>query len=501
MSAGAAAAPESIDGGLILAEPGAAGAAAFAGTGGGRIRFAEGRIAAVEPGRPSPGGEGLLLLPALANAHDHGWGLSTLAFGAADDALELWMPDLSRNPRVDPYLRALVAFARMAESGICVANHCHNTQNSDALVAEAQGVSRAAADVGVRVAFAMPFFDRNATVYGDRTKLLDTLEPADRAYVAAPAMMRPMALNFALMDEIAAFEHPLFSLQYGPVAPQWAENATLAAIAEASALTGRRVHMHLLETKRQREWADAHYPDGLLNFLDTLGLLSPRLSVAHGVWLRPGEYELMAERGVSVSVNSSSNLRLRSGRAAMADMVAAGVNVGVGLDGLSLDDDNDMLRELRLAWRLNAGDGLAPAITPAAVLDVACRTGRRSILGDDGGGGLAPGAPADLLAVDFAALTYDCVGERLDPRYLLLARGAKRHVARLIVAGREIVRDARCLSVDLPAAEAALIEAARSAVPDVDGGRIGRLQQAVAGYYGCGLHCELSEPDDSPSSP
>jgi len=76
--------------------------------------------------------------------------------------------------------------------------------------------------------------------------------------------------------------------------------------------------MHLFETQAQREWADAVYPEGLVCRLDEIGFLSPRLTVAHGVWLKEDECALLAERGVTVSVNTSSNLRLRSGIAPVA---------------------------------------------------------------------------------------------------------------------------------------------------------------------------------------
>jgi cytosine/adenosine deaminase-related metal-dependent hydrolase len=88
---------------------------------------------------------GLLAMPALANAHDHGRGLRTLAHGTADAPLELWLPELARQPRLDPYLNAALAFARMATGGICATNHCHNTQDSARLLEEATAVSRAAA--------------------------------------------------------------------------------------------------------------------------------------------------------------------------------------------------------------------------------------------------------------------------------------------------------------------------------------------------------------------
>ncbi|RYD83070.1 MAG: cytosine deaminase, partial [Sphingomonadales bacterium] len=343
-----------------------------------------------------------------------------------------------RHPAIDPYANAALAFARMAQSGICAANHCHNTQDSDQLLAEAEAVSRAARDVGIRVAFAVPFQDRNPNVYGDLDRLLAMLDPADRPGVIARASsLRSLQTNMELAARIAELEHETFTLQYGPVAPQWITHETMAAIAAASAETGRRVHMHVLETELQRQWADTHYPDGLIRFLDDIGMLSPRLTIAHAVWLRPDECELLARRGVTVSINLSSNLRLRSGMPSLSAIRSAGLDFGIGLDGMSFDDDEDILRELRLVWHFFARD--ADAMSPGELFDAAMRIGRRTIAGEDAGGVIAPGAPADLVVLDYAAMTADCVHDDIDPIDILLGRMSARHVNRVIVAGREVV--------------------------------------------------------------
>lgn len=484
-------APGIVRAGRVLTAPGHA-----APLGPTAIHMEHGRIARLEPvdaGSLTPEEAGVLAMPAPADAHDHGRGLRTLAYGAADGPLELWLPALARQPRVDPYLCAAVAFGRMAEGGICAANHCHNTQDPAALLAEAEAVSRAARDVGIAVAFALPFFDRNPAVYGDLDALLATLDPADRPGLAAQAAsLRPLAANMALAEQVAALEHDGFRLQYCPVGPQWATHETLAAIAEASAVTGRRVHMHLLETERQRQWADAHYPQGLIPFLDTLGLLTPRLTVAHAVWLRPDECALLAERGVTVSINVSSNMRLRSGGPPLDDMRAAGLHYGIGLDGASFDDDEDMLREMRLVRHVHAlGKTGARPMSAAEIFDAALVTGRRTILGDDGGGRIAPGAPADLALLDFASLSRDCVHDDLDAVDLLLGRMTARHLSSLFVAGREIVRNGRCVMVDLPALETQLTDDARAAFRRAapDARRIARLQAGIAAFYARGNHC------------
>ena len=96
----------------------------------------------------------------------------------------------------------------------------------------------------------------------------------------------------------------------------------------------------------------------MVKHLDAIGLLSPRLTLAHCVWARPDELELLAERGVTIAVNTSSNLHLRSGIAPVARMIEAGCRIALGIDGSALDDDDDALRELRLWHLLHVGKGL-----------------------------------------------------------------------------------------------------------------------------------------------
>src|SRR5439155_250038 len=89
----------------------------------------------------------------------------------------------------------------------------------------------------------------------------------------------------------------------------------LEAVAENSAQTGRRIHMHLLETIYQRAWADQHFPDGIVRYLRDIGLLSERLTLAHCIHARPDEMEMIAASGARIVTNFSSNLHLRSGLA------------------------------------------------------------------------------------------------------------------------------------------------------------------------------------------
>jgi cytosine/adenosine deaminase-related metal-dependent hydrolase len=433
-----------------------------------RIGIAGARIGEVQAGTaPEPGqlgGPGTIALPALCNAHDHGRGLRPSSYGVADDAVEVWVAGTYTMPPLDPYLVAAVALGRMAASGVASLVHCHLFRPPERLLAEAEAVARAARELGVRVAFVAPLRDRHRLGYGADAAILGHMDPARRAEIEAQ-WRRPLPDprdQLQAVGEIAArFAGELFHVQYGPIGVEWCSDGLLESVAAESARTGARVHMHLLESRYQREWADRAYPQGIVRHLDRLGLLTPRLSVAHGVWLRPDECALLAERGVAISVNATSNLRLRSGIAPVAAMLGARMDVALGMDSLSLDDDDDMLRELRLAYRLHRGFGLDEHFDKPALFRAATCCGPAIVAGAQGFGSIAPGGVADVLLLDYAAMAADAIDEICDETEILLARAASGHVRALVVAGRKVVADGRVTGLDLPAAERALAAQAK----------------------------------------
>jgi cytosine/adenosine deaminase-related metal-dependent hydrolase len=458
----------------------------------GRLAWQGDRISTVEAatGAAAP----LLVLPALADAHDHGRGLRTVAFGAADQALELWIPPLLLNPVLPAELTHTVAFARLARAGYGSVAHFHALQSYDTLADEAAAVARAAAAVGIRLAIIVPMRDRNRLGYGDDEAILARVPAAHRDAVRARWLwnLPPVETQLAVVDEIAArCTGPLVTVQYGPVGPQWCSDRLLAGIAEASARTGRRVHAHLFETRYQREWADATYPGGLLAHLDGCGFLSDRLTVAHGVWLTEDDAARLAARGVTVVLNTSSNLRLRSGVAPAAALHRAGVTLALGSDAMPFGDVDDGLQELRLAQAIHGGSGIERAISDAEFLRAATVAGQRATTGRTDLGTVTAGALADVLVLDWTALAGDVLAEGLiDPLALVIARGAARHIARLIVAGRTVVAGGEVLGVPLAALEAELAARASSAGAEIRALQpVARaFQAALRGFYGSGQH-------------
>jgi cytosine/adenosine deaminase-related metal-dependent hydrolase len=410
------------------------------------------RIVAV---RPTAGAEALFALPALANAHDHARSTRSSSFGTAGKPLEIWLHYLALLPAVDPYLATAVSLARSALGGTgSVMVHYTRAQGLTDYVTEAREVARAARDVGVRVGFAPQQRDCNPLVYGPSEPILAALPPAARDEITRRFIRAPLPAQeqIALVDAVAsACASEIFDVQYGPAGPQWCSDELLRGIAQASAATGRRVHMHLLETMYQREWADRNFPNGIVRHLDEIGLLSRRLTLAHCTWARPEELELIAERQATISVNTSSNLQLRSGIAPLRQMVKRGCRVALGLDGATLDEDDDALREMRLAGLLHGGTGFCIDVDRKTFLEAVLVNGRRSVTNTDAGGTLEAGAPADILLLDWAALDADRLRGDLDPIDLLFARCTARHIKELIVAGRSVVRDGRVFGIDQPA--------------------------------------------------
>lgn len=422
---------------------------------------------------------GALIMPAPVNAHDHGYGIRTLDFGGIDDALEVWVPSLRLRPRTDPYLEALVAFSRLALTGVGATMHCHNSLNIDRLADEAKAVIRAAADVGIRLGLSCPLLDHDPWAYGGGPeRLRQFLGEADWAALS-PSIPNyaPVARQIEAVEQVAAENAgPMVDVQFGPIGPQWCSNALLEAIAEASALSGRRIHMHLLESQRQRGWLDRRFPQGVVRYLDGIGFLSPRLAVAHGVQLREDELELLAERGVQVVSNPSANLRLRSGVAPLPLMARNGPEFAIGLDGTGFGDDQDLWSELRLAYLLHGGQEISRSFTAERLFDAAIHTGAKV---------LNIPAAVDFAVIDYSALTADSLFEDIDEAEVILTRMRATHATGLFVGGNEVMRDGRLRNVNFATASRELLEQARADLPRLqqERPRVRALAEATRRYY------------------
>jgi cytosine/adenosine deaminase-related metal-dependent hydrolase len=188
-----------------------------------------------------------------------------------------------------------------------------------------------------------------------------------------------------------------------------------------------------------------------VRYLRDIGFLSERLTLAHGIHARPEEIEIIAASGARIVTNFSSNMHLRSGLAPIAAAHKCGCAIAVGVDGLALDEDDDVLREMRLVQMMHGGLGFNRTWTPAEFFSLAIANGRKAT-GAPGTGALVSGAPADFVTVDLDRLDRDQIMP-VDPIDLLFARGNASLLRDVVVDGRLIASEGRCAGVDLPAIE------------------------------------------------
>lgn len=459
---------------------------------GAKLHYDGVRIAAVESADAT--GNGLIALPGLANAHDHARAIRSSALGAFDKPLESWLFYLGVVPGVDPYLTAATSLARSALRGVGrVMVHYTRQQGLTDPVTEAKTVARAARAVGTCVGFAVAMRDRHPLAYAASDQVLTQLPEVIRKTVAArlDGPLHPPAVQLALADEIAQACHRNgFNVQYGPNGVQWCSDELLGLIADSSGRTGRQVHMHFLETRYQREWADSAYPNGIVAHIQELGLLSPRLTLAHCTWARPDELDMIAASGAVIAVNTSSNLGLRSGIAPVAEMLKRGCKVAMGMDGLGFDEDDDALREMRLLYHLHKGWGYDVAVTPAQGFALACRHGRQAVSGIACAGTIEPGEPADLLVLDGSSLMEDRLFDDVPVLDFVLSRANASHVKKVIVGGNTIVDDGVATGVDYPVLMAEMMMQLRSKIDEDDTWRttVQSLDAAMKPFYLQGRH-------------
>lgn len=406
-------------------------------------------LRAAHPDASVEGGPDVAVIPGFIVAHHHGNAATAIQQGIDDDILELWLLAMRAARSLDPELRALLTAARLLRGGVTAAVEMTELHAPPGPARTSLGRRLAAYErSGVRMAVAVGVISRGSLVPDeDLEAFLGSLPREDRALAAgiagqAPPMDDDEYLGVVADARATAARGRHIDVWYGPPGPQWVSDALLRRIADRSAADGTRIQIHVAESLAEGRLGPRHHGRSMSAHLDDLGLLSPRCSYAHGVWLEDDELALLAERGTSVAHNPSSNLRLRAGTARLTAMLAAGVTVGLGLDANGLADDDDPFTELRLALRLARSPHVgAPVPTLGDVVGAATSGGAR-ILGRDGElGRISAGYAADLVVLDLARVTWPWTAPEADPRALVYLRAHADDVRTVLVDGEVVLRD------------------------------------------------------------
>ncbi|MGQ0733006.1 MAG: 5'-deoxyadenosine deaminase [Acidobacteriota bacterium] len=321
------------------------------------------------------------LLPGFIQTHVHL--CQTLFRGYADDLplLEwlrsrIWPMEAAHSPR------SLAASARLAAAELLLGGT--TTVLTMETVHDTDAVFEALEPTGLRAIVGKCMMDFDAAVPArlleDTTRSIDeSLALAARWHDRADGRLR------------AAFA-PRFAISCTP--------ELLEAVASLSREHGLLVHTHASENREEIARVLERTGHANVAYLESVGLASPNLCLAHCVWADAAEQALLAARDVKVLHCPGSNLKLASGIAPVAAMRARGICVSLGADGAACNNQLDMFAEMRLAAGLQAIGHGARALRAEDVLWMATRDGARTIGLDAEVGSIEPGKRADFIVVD-----------------------------------------------------------------------------------------------------
>ena len=205
-------------------------------------------------------------------------------------------------------------------------------------------------------------------------------------------------------------------------------------------------HVHLAETQTEQDNCMAQHGMSPTEYLEKEGLFSTKTLAAHCVVMSDHDIEILARHGVSVAHNPQSNMKLASGIAPVRKMLDAGINVAIGTDGASSNNDLDMWEEMRTASLLQKVATMDPCAIPAyTALQMATVNGAKAIGREGKLGVLTTGAFADILLVDIEkAHLYPHTNLISELVYSTHASD----VDTVIVNGKIVVRNRKCLSMN-----------------------------------------------------
>lgn len=417
--------------------------------------------------RRYPGGETVgdgthLVMPGFVNAHSHGRGITTLRQGIPDDPGEVRSVGLRLGLSVDPYWDVLLTSARQLEGGITATMHLDSNYGfgpAPSYEERLREVIRGYAESGIRFSVTLAFRDPSLEDPYLDERFLAALPPDVRPEIEGWRRPIPELQEYLRLHERLA-EHGT-SLQFEPLGADACSEEFLSAVRREASLRGIRIQLHLLETPYQKAHALKKFGKTGVERLTQIKFLQPDVSCAHCVWLTEGDIALFRDSGAVVVHNPSSNLRLRNGLAPIGRMAAAGVPVALGIDNLGINDDEDVLQEVRLAQLLQSPPGIGQAdLRPEVALVWATEGGGR-VLGMEGLGRLEAGSPADLVMARLRSIQKPVLEHGHPPAGGVVQWLRQSDIDQVAVGGRVLVRGGRYIGADRDQIERKAYESAQ----------------------------------------
>jgi guanine deaminase len=428
------------------------------------------------PGLRAPAGattidaRGKLLHAGLVNAHTHAHG--NLAKGMGDRwTLELLLtagPWISGGRTLeDKYLSAKLGAVEMVLKG-CTAAYDLPFEWPAPTPEGLDAVGRAYAEVGMRAHIAPMMADH--TFFEAIPGLMPVLTPGMRKEVEK-LRLAPWKTSIANMRKaVRGWRLDVEQVRLGvaPTIPHHCSDDFIRACVDLAKEYELGLHTHVAESKVQVVVGLERYGKTLTGHLDDLGVLGPRFTVAHGVWLDGDDMKRLGDQGASVAHNPGSNLRLGNGLADMRGMLDRRVTVGIGTDGANCSDNQNVYEAMRLASFVSKGQtpDVERWVTTEEVAVAATEGGARALGFGDRIGRLAPGYKADIVFLDLGHVNWIPLN---DPTNQLVHTEDGHAVESVMIGGRMVVEGRRVTTVDVAAlareAESARARLARLTAP------------------------------------
>ncbi len=395
------------------------------------------------------------LLPGFVNSHHH-VGMTPLQMGSPDYALELWFASRIPGRRLDLHLDTLYSAFEMIASGVTTVQHIHGWMPGgfEAIHGAASKVLGAYRAIGMRASYCYAVREQNRLVYqADEEFCAGLPKPlGEELYKYLCTQKMPFEDFLKLFDVLTAENagERLTRVQLAPANLHWVSDDGIRELAAKSKETGAPMHMHLLETAYQKEYAKRRTGKTAVRHLFDLGALSPRMTLGHGVWLTAEDVDIAAETGTCICHNCSSNFRLRSGIAPLNAFEKKGITVGMGLDEAGINDDRDMLQELRLVLRAHRVPGMEDddVPSPSQVIRMATEGGAKTTAFGDTIGRLDPGRFFDAVLIDWQKATYPYQDPDIPMLDALVQRAKSQAVDAVYIDGELVYADGRFTRVD-----------------------------------------------------
>ncbi|MBF0152487.1 MAG: amidohydrolase [Magnetococcales bacterium] len=377
----------------------------------GLITAMDGKLPPPPPGTEVLDARGMVATPGLINGHTHA--AMTLFRGYGDDMFLMdWLqnriwPAEAKMSEEDIYWGTKLACLEMIRSG---------TVQFHDMYWQYHAVARAVDDMGLRAGIGAILLDVAGVEQGDHLQ----------------------ELSEQLYDETSRYSQRI-RYEHSPHAIYTVSEARLRWVAEFSEKRGTLVHIHLSETAREVSECQAQHGVRPAFYLDRVGLLNPRVYLAHGVHLDAAELDLIAERNATLVTNPVSNMKLAVGGTFPYQEVARrGINMAIGTDGAASNNSLDLFQDVKILALLQKHASHDPTTLPARVAWKILTGARAPVFGQSGR--IAPGEKADLLLLNLEQV-------EITPHHDLISNliyAATGHVVdTMVVDGRILMRGRR----------------------------------------------------------